>query len=176
MKKNEKIVAQLTDVFRQYGYHGTTLSIISQETGLGRSSIYHHFPGGKDAMALAAIDYVEETFSRDVFEPLRLSDGDARAMAEVKEYLWAFYNDGNGGCLLTAFGSVNAPRPIRQRVSAIFDAWIVALAAYYEQAETGWDDKRTVAGVRIAGIQGALIMSSVMSDKKRLRGAIDLLG
>jgi len=64
MKKSEKIVEQLADVFRKYGYHGTTLSIISQETGLGRSSIYHHFPEGKDAMALAAIDYVEKRFAR----------------------------------------------------------------------------------------------------------------
>jgi len=41
----------LTDVFRTYGYEGATLSRISEATGLQRASLYHRFPGGKEAMA-----------------------------------------------------------------------------------------------------------------------------
>lgn len=40
-------VRRLVKTFRQSGYEGTTLSQISQATGLGKASLYHHFPNGK---------------------------------------------------------------------------------------------------------------------------------
>ncbi|WP_315889750.1 TetR/AcrR family transcriptional regulator [Kovacikia minuta] len=43
-------VSSLLNLFRQFGYDGVTLSKISQATGLGKASLYHHFPGGKDEM------------------------------------------------------------------------------------------------------------------------------
>ena len=41
------LVDKLTDIFCEYGYDGTSLTILSQNTGLGRASLYYHFPGGK---------------------------------------------------------------------------------------------------------------------------------
>ncbi|HUO54505.1 MAG TPA: helix-turn-helix domain-containing protein [Rhodoblastus sp.] len=56
-----KIIAE---VFRRFGYEAATMSILSRETGLGRSSLYYHFPGGKQEMALAMLD-LAEIFLRD---------------------------------------------------------------------------------------------------------------
>lgn len=53
----ETVVADLVDLFFQHGFDGTTLSLISERTGLHRASLYHHFPGGKDEMARAVIEY-----------------------------------------------------------------------------------------------------------------------
>lgn len=53
----ELVVAQLVEIFFEHGFDGTTLNIISQRTGLGRASIYHHFPGGKNEMARAVLEY-----------------------------------------------------------------------------------------------------------------------
>ena len=41
------LVDKLTDIFCEYGYDGTSLTILSQNTGLGRASLYYHFPGEK---------------------------------------------------------------------------------------------------------------------------------
>ena len=49
------VIQALIDVFRRCGYDGATLSSISEATGLGRASLYHHFPGGKQEMAAVAI-------------------------------------------------------------------------------------------------------------------------
>ncbi|MEM8810542.1 MAG: TetR/AcrR family transcriptional regulator, partial [Cyanobacteria bacterium P01_G01_bin.38] len=38
-------IAKLTPVFRRYGYEGASLSMLSKATGLGKASLYHHFPG-----------------------------------------------------------------------------------------------------------------------------------
>lgn len=52
----ETVVAKLVDVFYEHGFDGTSLSIISERTGLQRASLYHHFPGGKEEMAKAVIE------------------------------------------------------------------------------------------------------------------------
>ncbi len=176
MEKGEKIIRQVTDIFRKFGYHGTTLSIISMETGLGRSSIYHHFPGGKDAIALASIAYIEKQFEMKVLSRLRTAGGDMSVMDEVKAFLWAYYGEGKLGCLLAAFGSGDTPEPIRKRVSDIFESWIGALAFFYEQADPTGRKKRLFAADKISNIQGALIISNVTGNQKYLESAIVSLG
>ena len=59
LQKTE-IVNRIAMVFRQHGYEGASLSLIADATGLGRSSIYHHFPGGKDEMVEAVFDNLDE--------------------------------------------------------------------------------------------------------------------
>src|SRR3954454_5676749 len=46
-----ELIAILDDVFRRRGYEGATLSELSRACNLGKASLYHHFPGGKEEMA-----------------------------------------------------------------------------------------------------------------------------
>jgi len=41
------IVPKLGEIFREHGFEGASLALIGQKTGLGKSSLYHFFPGGK---------------------------------------------------------------------------------------------------------------------------------
>ena len=52
----EEAIAQLSKVFRQYGYEGATLARLSAATGLRKASLYHHFPKGKEKMAAAVLN------------------------------------------------------------------------------------------------------------------------
>ena len=52
----EEVVDRLTRVFRREGYDGASLARLSEATGLGRSSLYHHFPRGKEDMADAVFE------------------------------------------------------------------------------------------------------------------------
>ena len=45
------LIRSLLNIFREYGYEGASLSKISERTGLGKASLYHHFPNGKQQMA-----------------------------------------------------------------------------------------------------------------------------
>ncbi|KAF0812576.1 putative HTH-type transcriptional regulator YxaF [Andreprevotia sp. IGB-42] len=51
----EELVIRLSEVFHQYGYDGATLSRLSAASGLGKGSLYHHFPGGKAEIGLAVL-------------------------------------------------------------------------------------------------------------------------
>lgn len=55
----EQVVGQLVELFFQHGFEGTTLTLISERTGLHRASLYHHFPGGKEEMARAVIEHAD---------------------------------------------------------------------------------------------------------------------
>lgn len=53
--KREQLIGELTELFYEFGYDGTSLALITDRTGLGRASLYHHFPGGKEEMARAVL-------------------------------------------------------------------------------------------------------------------------
>jgi len=55
LMSRDEVVERLVGVFQRCGYDGASLSELSAATGLGRSSLYHHFPGGKEEMARAVI-------------------------------------------------------------------------------------------------------------------------
>ena len=64
------LVDKLTEIFCEYGYDGTSLTILSQNTGLGRASLYYHFPGGKEEMANAVYEKITRDFTKLVLSPL----------------------------------------------------------------------------------------------------------
>ena len=94
----------IADIFRRHGFEGASLSRISAATGLGRSSLYHHFPSGKDDMARAAVARVEALFGDAVIAPL-VEDGPPTArLARALDAVATLYDHGALGCLGEVFG------------------------------------------------------------------------
>ncbi|MEU1426957.1 TetR/AcrR family transcriptional regulator [Nocardia sp. NPDC005746] len=50
-----RIVVAAAELLARRGYHGFGLKALSGAAGLPYGSIYHHFPGGKEEIAVAAI-------------------------------------------------------------------------------------------------------------------------
>jgi TetR/AcrR family transcriptional regulator, lmrAB and yxaGH operons repressor len=95
------IVGQLAEVFRDHGFEGASLSVITERTGLGKGSLYNFFPGGKDEMAQAVIDEVDRWFEANVFAPLRSLDpgsGIARMLSQTA----AYSESGRRACVLAS--------------------------------------------------------------------------
>lgn len=57
-QNRNEIVTQLAEIFRAHGFESATLTIIKNVTGLGKGSLYHFFPGGKEEMAEAVLSHV----------------------------------------------------------------------------------------------------------------------
>lgn len=76
----EELVALLAEVFRRHGYDGASMAEISAATGLGRSSLYHWFPGGKDEMAAAVLQATVDALSAELRSAAR---GDPAAFQRV---------------------------------------------------------------------------------------------
>jgi AcrR family transcriptional regulator len=157
-------VAPLLDLFRQYGYDGVTLSKISQATGLGKASLYHHFPGGKDEMVETVLVAREQGLEQIVLE-VQQSEGDALTrLQQMCDRISAAYEHGDKPCILAALMLGSAKDVFRGRVQILLQRWIDAIAAIL--VEAGMD--RAIAQERgqdaVIAIQGALILSQGLKN------------
>ncbi len=121
-------VQKLVAVFRQHGYEGTTLSKISEATGIRRASLYHHFPRGKQEMAEAVLEYLAEWFENTIFAPLRSKEKPAERICLMSEFLSQFYDCGRSACLLAIFTLGEPESLFQEQVHRMLKAWIDSLA------------------------------------------------
>jgi TetR/AcrR family transcriptional repressor of lmrAB and yxaGH operons len=157
-------VPELLDLFRRLGYDGATLAKISQTTGLGKASLYHHFPGGKDEMVEAVLMALEHGLEQITVEMLQMQ-GDAPArLRKMCDRLSKVYDNGQKPCLLAALLSGSAKDAFRDRVEKLLQLWIRAIATVLTTA--GMDEtlarQRGEDGVMM--IQGALILAQGLQD------------
>ena len=115
----DPIIEALGRVFRRHGYEAATLSILSAETGLKRSSLYHRFSGGKLDMAKAVLAHAGEILADYVFSPLTSNASLAVRTDDVITRIGEFYNQGRASCLLESLSvSGGADPELLQEVAA----------------------------------------------------------
>ena len=119
---DDELLARLGRVFRDVGYEGASLSILSEATGLKRPSLYHRFPGGKAQMAAEVIDAAEAWLDANALAVLRSDAPPRERIAVMVERLAEFYEDGERACLLNMLsaplgttGRVRLARPAHIR-------------------------------------------------------------
>jgi TetR/AcrR family transcriptional regulator, lmrAB and yxaGH operons repressor len=152
-------VPTLLKLFRQFGYEGVTISKISQATGLGKASLYHHFPGGKAEMAEAALTQVNLWLETDILSILRNNEKPIDRFQAMCAETSRFFNEGQNSCLWAVLVLEAASDDLFQtQIRWAFSQWIEAISNVLIAAELD----RTLAKQRsedaIIAIQGALIL------------------
>src|SRR5688572_22040404 len=94
------ILPTLGELFREHGYEGASLTLISQRTGLGKGSLYHFFPGGKQEMAAAVLAEIDGWFETNIFAPLRDSPEPKTAIADMLTATDTYFHSGRRLCLI----------------------------------------------------------------------------
>lgn len=175
----EEVVDRLMAVFRTYGYDGASLAELSKATGLGRSSLYHYFPGGKEDMARGVLDRIDAWLADTALAPLRGKGTPRKRLEAMLAALDAFYVGGSERCLLGNLVLGGSRARFQARLQGTFSTWIDALAAL--AVETGVSRKaaRERAEDAVLQIQGALILAGGLDDpapfRRVLRRIPDLL-
>lgn len=152
------MLARLMDLFRKKGFDGAALSDISESTGLGKSSLYHHFPDGKEEMALQVLAHLEAQLEGALFEPARSSEPPSKKLNRMLDGIDRFYDGGKKACLLERLSaSVDAAR-FQRPLRRAFKTWVDAVEALC--IESGLP--RALARVRaedlVVRIEGALVL------------------
>jgi len=168
----DTVITQLRDLFRQYGYEGTSLSKISEATGLGRASLYHYFPKGKEEMALAVLDRVYAELEENLLKPLKGKGKPIIRVRAMGKTLEQFYNGGQSSCFVDLLSIGEAQplfqTPIRQTLTALLDALTQVLL------EAGQEPKlaQQRAEDALIQIQGALVLSRCLGNTEPFQRAI----
>lgn len=173
--ERSEIVPVLAEIFREHGFAGASLSEITRRTGLGKGSLYHFFPGGKDEMGQAVLDDVAHWFELNVFQPLRDSEDPAAGIDHMFKATVRFFNSGRRICLVGSFALDDTRDRFASAIHGYFAAWVVALEAALERS--GFDSKRAkeVAEDVVAGIQGALVFARSQDDPRLFTRALKRL-
>lgn len=152
------MLARLMDLFREKGFDGAAVSDISASTGLGKSSLYHHFPNGKAEMALAVLAHLEDELERALFEPMRSGDSPQRKLHRMLETIDAFYEGGKKACLLERLCASTDATVFRRPLSRAFTTWIEAVEALGVESGLPRPVARARAEDLVVRIEGALVV------------------
>lgn len=160
----ETYIPCLLRLFREHGYDGATLSKISEATGLGKASLYHHFPGGKDEMVIAVLDYLEGWMRQTILPMLAAPGEPIERLQQMSDRICGVYDNGKQPCLSAILLLGSARDLFHDRVKALYQDWIAAIAQVL--IEAGFD--QTTAQQRgedaLIAIQGALILAQGLGD------------
>lgn len=154
-----EIVARLSETFRRQGYDGASLAEIAKATGLGKSSLYHYFPGGKAEMAAAVLADLAESLDAAILAPLRGAGPPARRLAKMIEALDEFYDGGRKACLLERMAASVERTTFARPLQAVFGRWIEAVAALLREAGLPPATARARAEESVIRIEGALVLA-----------------
>lgn len=171
----DEVIASVLPVFRKYGLDGATLSVLSEEIGLQRSSLYHHFPEGKEQMAAACLEQAGAQFKAQVFDVLASNEDPQVRIRKVTETLRRYYEDGRLGCLLAAFALENSRARFGPQLDRGLRDWIAAAAKLFRDQGQGEGAALEAAEEVVSAIQGGLIVSLCLGSNRAFLRAVGQL-
>jgi AcrR family transcriptional regulator len=160
------VVPMLGEIFRESGYAGASLSEITRRTGLGKSSLYHFFPGGKKEMAAAVLQDISNWFEENVYALLRDSKSLDRSIKTMFDSVDRYFSSGNRICLVGAFALDHTRDEFADEVNDYFTAWTDALVKALKQGGYPLKEAKDTAEDIVSGIQGALVLARSHDDPK----------
>jgi TetR/AcrR family transcriptional regulator, lmrAB and yxaGH operons repressor len=174
------LVAATGQLLRRRGYSGASVSEFLGAAGAANGSLYHHFPGGKEELASAAIEAAGEQVEAALLSAFDASDDVVvAAQRSIDGMIAALEADPRDGCPVapTAVDAAGISEPLRLAAAGAFARW----SDVFERALARTRDTDTAAAqarVLLSAIEGALLLyrtSHGTAHLKALRDAIPML-
>jgi AcrR family transcriptional regulator len=159
----DRIIVATNELFRRHGYNGTTLTEISEASAAPIGSIYHFFPGGKEALAVAVVETTGAVY-RELFESI-VAEADDPAAAYVDFFTGAAAvleeSDFIDPCPIGTIARevANTSEPLRKAAKRAFDSWIAAAHAHLTAAGIPSAVADELATVFVATVEGMFVLS-----------------
>ncbi len=170
-----RIIVASNELFRRFGYNGTTLSQISTASGATTGSIYHFFPDGKEDLGVAVIETTGATY-RELFESIAAAATDpAQGVLDVYDGAAATLEstDFVDPCPIGTIARevANVSEPMRRAARAALDSWVDAVAAHLTDAGLSSDAARGLAELAVTSLEGSFVLSRTRRDASVLSRA-----
>lgn len=168
-----RFVETTATLLRQQGYHATGLSQIVKRSGAPKGSLYFHFPGGKEALAEAALEHSGEHMHQNLHALVAQAQSPAEAIRAVTgaladELLASDYLDGCpvATVVLEAAGQ---SAPLQAICSRSYARWQTLIEDYLQASGFEPDRAQSMANLVLCAIEGALLLSRAHRDTTPLR-------
>jgi AcrR family transcriptional regulator len=171
----DEIVDRLFNVFRAQGFEGASLADLSRATGLGKSSLYHHFPNGKEQMAKAVLERVTTWIDTEI---LTAAQGAGSLKARVRKIVATFdqlYSGGRSPCILGQLAGSQIGTDAHKDLREAFAHWIDAIEVLARDSGMSPARARHFAEDWVALVQGVLILQAASGDTGPFKRAMNVL-
>ncbi len=178
MQTKDRIVRAAIKNFLNFGYEKASLSIIAEEVGIKKPSIYHHFKN-KDAIFEASIDYLLSSIEEKVDLPYEREQSARRNLEQ-------FFNaiiEINSELSLLAGGHFDKPYDLiallrtslvhfpilQERINAYYDGLASTLEKIIKQGQKSGEirsslDPQTISLEMLAWLEGLCMLSGVYTN------------
>ena len=170
-----RLVETTATLLQRQGLAGTGIKQILAEAGAPYSSLYHHFPGGKQALAEAALR-VSGTRYQALVEAVwdqapDLISGVAAVFDGAAQTLES--TDFAVACPIAtvALEVVGTDDQLRQVTAEVFDGWIAAGVTRFESEGVMPGDAYALAMTLISLLEGAFILSQSLRSTAPVHAA-----
>lgn len=163
--QDTEIMTSLVKAFRSKGYEGTSLAELAESTGLKKASLYHRFPKGKQEMAMAVLNYIDERVEEHIFK-LLMDDtkSPSERLLNSLDQIRNSYDGGKETCIFRALSLGQSLELFNLQIKHGMNKWIDAfkhLGLAFGQSNLEAD--RNALNVLIK-IQGSLIVTKGLDD------------
>ncbi|KUJ69152.1 TetR family transcriptional regulator [Streptomyces albus subsp. albus] len=168
----DRIVIAAARLLQRQGYVGTGIKQIATEAEATLGSVYHFFPGGKEAVAVAAIRHSDQEFAA-VLRTALDSEEDPGAAVEACARLLAVELRASGwieGCPVTAAAleTLGTDSEIQQVCAAALHSWEQMVQDKLLRSGFAAADARELATTVISALEGAEVTAQVNRDEEPL--------
>lgn len=175
----DQMVEAASRLFARQGYRATTMRGIVDESGAPWGSLAHYWPGGKEQIGVAAVQYgdqrVRGVISLSLERATSPGDAVARYLGMVGKVLEA--TDFAEGCPVTtvALEVASDGTKVTEACAAAYDAWRSMWAEAFRSAGMSAKQADGLSTTVVSGINGALILARLQRSRTPLRLAGDSL-
>lgn len=161
-------------LLRDQGYTSTGRVQLLAESGVSNGSLYHHFPGGMEELAEAALEASGRAVADQLARALDEAPSTAQGVVRFLEVAEASAVDGQGaGCPIapTALESPLVSPRLRAAAARWFDEWEELIAARLRADAWPADSASATAPAALALVEGALLLARVSGRLSHLAHA-----
>ena len=165
------LVAATGRLLRQRGYAGPSVSEFLDAAGASNGSMYHHFPGGKEELAAAAIEAAADAVEAALLGAFDDTDDVVvAAQRSIDGMISALEADPRDGCPVapTALDAAGTSEPLRLAAAKAFGRWSDVFERALARSRDA-DIAASQARVLLSAIEGALLLDRTSHETAHLR-------
>lgn len=175
----QAFVDATAELLQRQGFNATGLNEIVARSGAPKGSLYFHFPGGKEELAVAAMAQAGENLRQAIAAILTSSEDLAETLGRLVDTLAAGLQRSGYelGCPIAtvALEAAASSEAVRRTADAAFGSWLDVLQRRLLEAGLNAADAERRALLVLAALEGALILARASRDTGPLAAVRDEL-
>lgn len=172
----ERIVQTGARLFWRHGFPGTGMKQIVAEAGAPFGSVYHFFPGGKEALGAEAIRWSGEQYAAIVNVAFDLAEQQHETLANVVEDVFLAAGEAvresgwADACPIAtvALEMSGTSEPIRLACDETFESWLAGLGVRFDAHGVPAEHQRHLAITFLTLLEGAFILARTSRSTESL--------